>query len=95
MKILIHLIAVAASFAIGGAAGAEPIRVGVTAGAHAEIIEVVRKVAAERGFDFKAVEFTDYVIPNQALAQKDIEANSFQHEPYLKNQIAKTGRDIY
>ena len=60
------------------------------AGPHAEILEVVRKTAAERGFEIKVVEFTDYVIPNQALAHKEIEANSFQHEPYLKNQIAKT-----
>jgi D-methionine transport system substrate-binding protein len=35
------------------------------------------KVAAERGFDIKVVEFTDYVIPNQALALGDLEANSF------------------
>jgi D-methionine transport system substrate-binding protein len=48
-------------------------------------------VAAERGLEIKVVEFTDYVFPNQALANKDLEANSFQHEPYLKNQIAKTG----
>lgn len=67
------------------------IRVGVTAGPHAEVLEVVRKVAAERGLTLKVIEFTDYVIPNQALAQKEIEANSFQHEPYLRNQIAKTG----
>jgi D-methionine transport system substrate-binding protein len=67
------------------------IRVGVTAGPHAEIIDVVRKAAADRGLQVKPVEFTDYVIPNEALANGDIEANSFQHEPYLKNQIAKTG----
>lgn len=66
-----------------------PIRVGVTAGPHAEILEVVRKTAAERGFEIKVIEFTDYVIPNQALANKETEANSFQHEPYLKNQVAK------
>jgi len=74
------------------ARAAEPqvIRVGVTAGPHAEILDVVRKIAAERGLPIKVVEFTDYVIPNQALANGDLEANSFQHEPYLKNQIAKT-----
>src|SRR5262245_55705592 len=72
----------------------ETIRVGVTAGPHAEITEVVKKVAAERGLDIKVVEFTDYVIPNQALALKDLEANSFQHEPYLKNQTSKTGWKI-
>jgi len=68
----------------------KPIRVGVTAGPHAEIMEVVKKVAAERGFRIELVEFTDYVIPNQALAAGETEANSFQHEPYLKNQLSKT-----
>lgn len=73
--------------------GQEPatIRVGVTAGPHAEVLDAVKKEAAQRGLDIRVVEFTDYVFPNQALANKDLEANSFQHEPYLKNQIAKTG----
>ncbi|MFT3938721.1 MetQ/NlpA family ABC transporter substrate-binding protein [Rhodopseudomonas sp.] len=82
------------ALAFAGAAHAEPIRVGVTAGPHAEILDVVKKVAAERGLDIKPVEFTDYVVPNQALAQKELEANSFQHEPYLKAQVAKTGWKI-
>jgi len=83
-----------AAILLSGAARADTIRVGVTAGPHAEIIDVVKKVAAERGLDIKVVEFTDYVVPNQALALKDLEANSFQHEPYLKNQISKTGWNI-
>jgi D-methionine transport system substrate-binding protein len=88
-----RLAAVVSMFMLAGTGllRAGTIRVGVTAGPHAEVIEAVRKVAAERGLDIKAVEFTDYVFPNQALANKDLDANSFQHEPYLKNQIAKTG----
>ncbi|WP_027583378.1 MetQ/NlpA family ABC transporter substrate-binding protein [Bradyrhizobium sp. Ai1a-2] len=90
-----HLaILVAAALTLVGAVHAETLRVGVTAGPHAEIMDVVRKSAAERGLDIKVVEFTDYVIPNQALALGDLEANSFQHEPYLKNQISKTGWKI-
>jgi D-methionine transport system substrate-binding protein len=81
----------AVSLPEAGAQELQTIRVGVTAGPHAEILDVVKKVAAERGFEIKVVEFTDYVFPNQALANGDLEANSFQHEPYLKNQIAKTG----
>ncbi|GJD49885.1 D-methionine-binding lipoprotein MetQ [Methylobacterium crusticola] len=85
-------LALALLLAVGAtAAPADPIRVGVTAGPHAEVLEAVRKVAAERGLDLKVIEFTDYVVPNQALAQGDLDANSFQHEPYLRNQIAKTG----
>jgi len=91
---LLAVLAVALAGLAAGPAIAETIRVGVTAGPHAEVLDVVRKVAAERGLDIEVVEFTDYVIPNQALAQREIEANSFQHEPYLKNQIAKTGWDI-
>ncbi|MHC2435986.1 MetQ/NlpA family ABC transporter substrate-binding protein [Bradyrhizobium sp. USDA 4451] len=92
MRILMTALAVAAL--LTGAARADTIRVGVTAGPHAEILDVVKKVAAGRGLDIKVVEFTDYVIPNQALALGDLEANSFQHEPYLKNQLSKTGWKI-
>jgi len=92
MRILAFAAATLLTFALP--AEAETIRVGVTAGPHAEILDVVKKVGAERGLDIKVVEFTDYVIPNQALALKDLEANSFQHEPYLKNQISKTGWKI-
>ena len=92
MRSLIGIVATA--LLLIGAVRAETIRVGVTAGPHAEILDVVRKVAAERGLDIKVVEFTDYVVPNQALALGDLEANSFQHEPYLKNQISKTGWKI-
>ncbi|MES6415242.1 MetQ/NlpA family ABC transporter substrate-binding protein, partial [Cutibacterium acnes] len=92
MRIVMTVIAAAAL--LTGAARAETIRVGVTAGPHAEVLDVVKRVAAGRGLDIKVVEFTDYVIPNQALALKDLEANSFQHEPYLRNQISKTGWKI-
>ena len=91
---LILPLIIAAATALAGVAHAEPIRVGVTAGPHAEITDVVKKVAAGRGLDIRVIEFTDYVIPNQALALKDLEANAFQHEPYLKNQISKTGWSI-
>ena len=49
------------------------------------------KVAAEHGLTIQPVEFTDYVIPNEALAEHEIDANAFQHRPYLANQIAHTG----
>lgn len=83
--------AIAAATASQAWAQTQTIRVGVTAGPHAEVLGAVRKVAAERGLDLKVIEFTDYVVPNQALAAGDLDANSFQHEPYLKNQVSKTG----
>src|SRR5437879_4320320 len=88
MKAFLLLAAILA--ALTTPAAAETVRVGVTAGPHAQILDKVVPEAKKLGLDVKVVEFTDYVIPNQALANKDIEINSFQHEPYLKNQLGKT-----
>lgn len=63
------------------------IKVGVTTGPHAEIMEVVKKVAEKEGLDVKIVEFNDYMTPNIALNQGDIDLNSYQHQPWLDNQI--------
>ena len=63
------------------------IKVGVTAGPHAEIMEVVKKVAAKDGLKIEIVEFNDYMQPNIALNQGDIDVNSYQHQPWLDNQI--------
>ena len=73
---------------------AEEIKVGVSPGEHAEIMEEVAKVAAPMGLDIDVVEFSDYVIPNTALADGDIEANSFQHVPYLDNQMKDRGFEL-
>jgi len=83
---LTSLLALAAA-----AAMAEDIKVGVSPGEHAEIMEEVAKVAAPMGLNIDVVEFSDYVIPNTALADGDIEANSFQHVPYLDNQMKDRG----
>ncbi|WP_252407059.1 MetQ/NlpA family ABC transporter substrate-binding protein, partial [Escherichia coli] len=53
-------------------------------------LEVVKPIAAKRGVDIQIVEFSDYVVPNAALDAGEIQANSFQHQPYLDNQ--KTDR---
>ena len=57
------------------------IKVGVTAGPHAQILEQVKKVAAKEGLAIQVVEFSDYVQPNAALAAGDLDANSYQHKP--------------
>lgn len=63
------------------------IKVGVTAGPHAEIMDVVKQAAAKEGLKIEVVEFNDYVQPNVALSQGDIDVNSFQHQPYLDNMV--------
>ncbi len=77
-----------------GAASAETIKVGVTPGPHAQILEKVAEIAARDGLEIEILEFSDYVVPNQALSDGDLDANSFQHKPYLDNQIADRGYDI-
>ena len=76
------------------AAMAEDIKVGVTPGEHAEIMEEVAKVAAAKGLNIEVIEFSDYVVPNQALNDGDLNANSFQHRPYLENQIKDRGFEL-
>lgn len=84
--------AIAALFSVP--AFAEDIKVGVTPGEHAQIMEKVKDVAAQKGLNIEILEFSDYVVPNQALADGDLNANSFQHQPYLDNQIADRGFDL-
>ncbi|HYG87875.1 MAG TPA: MetQ/NlpA family ABC transporter substrate-binding protein [Azospirillum sp.] len=83
-----------AALTAAGTAVAETIKVGVSAGPHAQILEQVKPIAAKQGLDIQIIEFTDYVIPNQALSQGDLQANSFQHEPYLDNQVRDRGFDL-
>src|SRR5690606_19381527 len=77
-----------------GSAFAKTIRIGVTPGPHAQIMEKVKEVAEKNGLEIDIQEFSDYVIPNMALADGALEANSFQHKPYLDNQVADRGFDI-
>ncbi|MDR3514913.1 MAG: MetQ/NlpA family ABC transporter substrate-binding protein [Azospirillaceae bacterium] len=73
---------------------AETIRIGATAGPHAQILEAVKPIAAAAGLDLQILEFTDYNVPNAALADGDLDANSFQHQPYLDNQVKDRGYDL-
>ncbi|WP_371375879.1 MetQ/NlpA family ABC transporter substrate-binding protein [Sporomusa aerivorans] len=70
------------------------LKVGVTAGPHAEIMDAVKKVAEKDGLKIQVVEFNDYVQPNVALSQGDIDVNSFQHQPYLDNMVQDRKYDI-
>lgn len=69
----------------------DQIKIGVTAGPHAEIMEQVKKLLEKDGVQLKVIEFTDYIQPNAALAAGDLDANSYQHQPYLDAQIKDRG----
>ena len=80
--------------ALPALAQTQVVRIAATPGPHAQILEAVKPIAAKKGLDLKIVEFSDYVVPNTALAAGEIEANSFQNQPYLDNQKRDRGYKI-
>lgn len=72
----------------------KPLKIGVTAGPHAQIFEQVKKVAEKDGLKIQIVEFSDYIQPNAALAAGDLDANSYQHKPFLDQQVKDRGYKI-
>jgi D-methionine transport system substrate-binding protein len=82
------------SFAALAAQAQEVIRIAVTAGPHAQIAEVAKQVAARDGLTLQIVEFNDYIQPNAALDAGDVQANSYQHLPFLQSQIQARGYKI-
>ena len=69
-------------------------KVGASPLPHAEILRQVQPILEEQGFAFEIVEFTGYILPNQALDSGEINANFFQHVPYLNAQIDEHGYDF-
>lgn len=68
--------------------------IGASVTPHAEILEQAKPLLAEEGIDLEIKTFDDYVLPNKALENGDIDANYFQHIPYLNKQIADNGYDF-
>jgi D-methionine transport system substrate-binding protein len=65
------------------------LTVGATPVPHAELLALVADDLAKQGIELKIVEFTDYVTPNIALAEGQLDANFFQHVPYLESFAAE------
>jgi len=72
-----------------GTTGPVTLKVGATAVPHAEILNAIKDKAAEAGINLEIIEFTDYVQPNIALAEGELDANYFQHIPYLEDFAAE------
>ncbi len=70
------------------------LRVGASPTPHAEILEFVKPLLAERGVELEIVEFDDYIIPNTAVEEGELDANYFQHLPYLENFNAENGTHL-
>src|SRR5450830_1701509 len=80
MKKLLVAFAAVAAFS---AHAAETITVAASPVPHAEILEFVKPALAKEGVDLQVKVFTDYVQPNVQVAEKRLDANFFQHQPYL------------
>lgn len=70
------------------------LTVGASPAPHAEILEQVKPLLAEQGITLEIVEFDDYVIPNTALNDGDLDANYFQHQPYLDSFNEGNGTEL-
>jgi D-methionine transport system substrate-binding protein len=74
--------------------GSTKLVVGASNVPHAEILEKAKPILKEKGIDLEIKTFQDYVLPNKALESKEIDANYFQHIPYLNQQIKENGYDF-
>ena len=96
-KILAIVLAIAAVFsfaACGKKAEDKVIKVGASSTPHAEILEQVKEALKKDGYELEVVVYDDYVLPNQALAEGTLDANYFQHTPYLNSYNASNGTDL-
>lgn len=71
--------------------GKTVIKIGATPVPHAEILNIVKPMLEKEGVALEIVEMTDYVQPNIAVADKELDANFFQHKPYLDKFISERG----
>src|SRR5699024_3662449 len=62
----------------------EKLVVGVTGGPHEEVFEIVKELAADDGLEIEIKVFSDYIMPNTALAEGELDVNSYQHKPFME-----------
>lgn len=70
---------------------ADSLKIGVTAGPHVEILNFIKAEATKKGLALDIVEFNDFILPNIALSEGALDANIYQHEPFLNNQKESRG----
>lgn len=72
----------------------EKITVAASPTPHAEILEIAEEILAAKGVELEVIEFTDYVQPNNVVDSGDVDANYFQHLPYLEDFNAQNGTHV-
>lgn len=70
------------------------IKVGASSTPHAEILEEAKPLLEKEGITLKIEKYQDYILPNVDLEKGDLDANYFQHIPYLEQQVADTGYNL-
>lgn len=80
--------------AVSSISFAGTLKIGASPVPHAEILNLVKDDLKKQNVDLEIIDFTDYVTPNLALADKEIDANYFQHTPYLEKFAQEKGLDL-
>ena len=95
-KIISTVLVLAAAASLSFAAGKKKttLKVGATPEPHAEILNLIKADLKKQGITLKVVEFTDYVTPHKALEDGQIDANYFQHLPYLESFNQEQGTHL-
>ena len=94
MRRLLLLFLALVGLAIAPAMAADKIKVGIMGGDAEVLWAKAKEIAARDGLDINLVVFSDYLLPNEALQSGDLDANAFQHKPFLANQIKARGYKI-
>ena len=97
-KILSLILSITVVLALVSGCGAKKddktIKVGASSTPHAEILESVKEDLAKEGYTLDIVVYDDYVLPNKALADSTLDANYFQHKPYLDSFNSQNGTNL-
>ncbi|EAI9313593.1 MetQ/NlpA family ABC transporter substrate-binding protein [Campylobacter coli] len=73
---------------------AKTITIGATPNPFASLLEKVKDDFKDKGYELKIIEFSDYILPNRALEEKELDANLYQHKPFLEEYNAQKGTKL-
>ncbi len=94
MKRILPALLAALALCATPALAASTLKVGASPTPHAELLKVAAGVLKDQGINLEIVEYSDYVQPNMALESKDLDANFFQHKPYLDDFNKEKGTKL-
>ena len=94
LTVLALALALLLSLAACGGGDGKTITVGATPAPHAEILEVAKEVLAEEGYTLEIKEYDDYIMPNTAVEEEELDANYFQHITYLNDFNESNGTHL-